>query len=166
MVAIKISNLKAHHLSFRLIIFGIVERKIVPFGFINGNFTLFRIHLEVLDSINLRIGKLFREQGFDKVGLVLTIVKSAVKETSSDVPHKMAEWDTRNLLGQASLDLFRFIVGIVHPMMHFGADMVPCSVKYLHWIIELALTFFILRAGRRDTQERRPEGLPSGALVL
>ena len=166
MVAIKISNLKAHHLSFRLIIFGIVERKIVYFGFINGDFALSGIYLEVLDSINLRIGKLFREQGFDKVGLVLTIVKSAVKETSSDVPHKMAEWDTRNLLGQSSLDLFRFIVGIVHPIMHLGADMVPCSVKYLHWIIELALIFFILRAGRRDTQKRRPEGLPSGALVL
>ena len=65
MVAIKISNLKAHHLSFRLIIFGIVERKIVYFGFINGDFALSGIYLEVLDGINLGVGKLFWEQGHD-----------------------------------------------------------------------------------------------------
>jgi hypothetical protein len=91
MVAIKISNLKAHHLSFRLIIFGIVERKIVYFGFINGDFALSGIYLEVLDGINLGVGKLFWEQGLYEYGLIIATVKFGIHETSSNVPHQMTE---------------------------------------------------------------------------
>ena len=106
------------------IILGIVEIKFAVFGFINGNFALSGIHLEVLDSINLGVGKLFREQGLYEYGLIIATVKFGIHETSSNVPHQMTEWYTRNLLGKSSLDWFRFIVGIIHPIMHLGTDIV------------------------------------------
>ena len=138
---------------FWSIIFGIVERKIVSFRFINGDFALSWIHFEVLDGINLGICKLLREQGLYEDGLIIATIKFGIHETGSNIPHKMTERNTRNLLGQSSFNWFRFIVGIVHPIMHLGADMVDglfvCYTRHyvmnvLHYHTDTLLHFQFL----------------------
>jgi len=95
-----------------------VERKIVFFGFINGNFTLPGIYIEILDAINLGIGEFIRGKGLYEHSLILAIVKFGIHETGSDVPHKMAKWHTDNLLELSSPNEFGDIFGIVYPFMN------------------------------------------------